>query len=240
MRIRTYQKCSFDFVLSSQGLLFYEVLAFTELDKEALLNPTADGIAESNEATLLNNAQLVSITRETGPYRILYLSGRPNWEFKFLRRSLQADAEVQLVGLIRIAKKEPKFSFRDRSVSSTNPLFAGLGKDEEDSAEQYDEPVLIRFGVKESEELSDGFPTSEEELFAYHAIILDDFETEFFTQDQMLLVRKFVSARGGGLLLLAGQESFSDNGLRDTPLGDMTPFYVSKTTESQKALIESI
>ena len=119
-------------------------------------------------------------------------------------------------------------------MSSTNPLFAGLGKDEEDSAEQYDEPVLIRFGVKESEELSDGFPTSEEELFAYHAIILDDLETEFFTQDQMLLLRKFVSARGGGLLLLAGQESFSDNGLRDTPLGDMTPFYVSKTTEKPK------
>lgn len=224
----------FRFRPEQSGVTFYEVLAFTELDKEALLNPTADGIAESNEATLLNNAQLVSITRETGPYRILYLSGRPNWEFKFLRRSLQADAEVQLVGLIRIAKKEPKFSFRDRSVSSTNPLFAGLGKDEEDSAEQYDEPVLIRFGVKESEELSDGFPTSEEELFAYHAIILDDLETEFFTQDQMLLVRKFVSARGGGLLLLAGQESFSDNGLRDTPLGDMTPFYVSKTTEKPK------
>ncbi|MEC7679753.1 MAG: hypothetical protein VX694_10820 [Planctomycetota bacterium] len=224
----------FRFRPEQSGVTFYEVLAFTELDKEALLNPTADGIAESNEATLLNNAQLVSITRETGPYRILYLSGRPNWEFKFLRRSLQADAEVQLVGLIRIAKKEPKFSFRDRSVSSTNPLFAGLGKDEEDSAEQYDEPVLIRFGVKESEELSDGFPTSEEELFAYHAIILDDLETEFFTQDQMLLLRKFVSARVGGLLLLAGQESFSDNGLRDTPLGDMTPFYVSKTTEKPK------
>ena len=123
----------FRFRPEQSGVTFYEVLAFTELDKEALLNPTADGIAESNEATLLNNAQLVSITRETGPYRILYLSGRPNWEFKFLRRSLQADAEVQLVGLIRIAKKEPKFSFRDRSVSSTNPLFAGLGKDEEDS-----------------------------------------------------------------------------------------------------------
>ena len=95
----------FRFRPEQSGVTFYEVLAFTELDKEALLNPTADGIAESNEATLLNNAQLVSITRETGPYRILYLSGRPNWEFKFVRRALQADAEVQ-AGWTRPDRKE--------------------------------------------------------------------------------------------------------------------------------------
>jgi len=221
-------KVSFRFRPETSGVSFFEVLAFTELDREAILNPTVQGIQQSTEATLLNNAQIVSIDRKSGPYRLLYLSGRPNWEYKFLRRSLQADAEVQLVGLIRIAKKEPKFSFRDRSVSSTNPLFAGLGKDEEDAAEQYDEPVIIRLGVKESEELSDGFPTTEEELFAYHGIILDDLEGDFFSQDQLLLLRKFVSSRGGGLLMLGGQEAFSTDALRETPLGELAPFYPTK------------
>jgi uncharacterized membrane protein len=182
---------------------------------------------------LLNNTRIVTIDRATGPYRILYLSGRPNWEFKFLRRSLQEDAEVQLVGLLRIAKKEPKFSFRDRRVNSTNPLFAGLGEDEEEAAQQYDEPVIIRLGVKESEELSDGFPESAEELFAYHGVILDDLESGFFTQDQMLLLRRFVGTRGGGLLLLGGQESFDSQDFGDTPLGELSPIYAPRSSASK-------
>jgi len=178
----------------------------------------------SSEATSANNHRVVAVDRAAGPYRVLYLAGRPNWEFKFMRRALQEEAEVQLVGLMRIAKQEPKFSFRDAAVSETNPLFAGLGEDEEAAAEQYDEPVIVRLGVRESEELSDGFPNSEAELFAYHGVILDDMETEFFTQDQLLMLRRFVGSRGGGLLMLGGTESFRD-GLAETPLGELSPVY---------------
>ena len=185
------------------------------------------------EATLMNNHRVVTVDRETGPYRILYVAGRPNWEFKFIRRALQEDAEVQLVGLIRIAKKEAKFSFRDKSVNSTNPLFAGLGEEEEEAAQQYDEPVIIRLGVKESEELSDGFPETAEELFAYHGVILDDVESKFFTQDQMLLLRKFIAARGGGLLFLGGTESFASEKFADTPLGELSPVYAPRSGKTK-------
>ena len=156
------------------------------------------------------------------------MAGRPNWEFKFLRRALQEDAEVQLVGLIRIANKEPKFSFRDKGVNTTNPLFAGLGENDEDAAQKYDEPVIIRLGVKESEELSDGFPETAEELFAYHGVILDDIESDFFTQDQMLLLRRFVGSRGGGLLMLGGTESFAKKKFGDSPLGELSPVYAPR------------
>jgi uncharacterized membrane protein len=141
---------------------------------------------------------------------------------------------VQLVGLIRIANKEPKFSFRDKGVNSTNPLFAGLGADEEDAAQQYDEPVIIRLGVNESEELSDGFPDSADELFAYHGVILDDIESEFFTQDQMLLLRRFVSSRGGGLLMLGGQEAFADKKFGDSPLGELSPVYAPRSSAEKR------
>ena len=183
----------------------------------------------TSEATLMNNQRIVTVDRATGPYRILYVAGRPNWEFKFLRRALQEDAEVQLVALLRIANKEAKFSFRDKSVNSTNPLFAGLGDDEEEAAQQYDEPVIIRLGVKESEELSDGFPETAEELFAYHGVILDDVESTFFTQDQMLLLRKFIAARGGGLLMLGGSESFASDKFADSPLGELSPVYAPRS-----------
>ena len=187
----------------------------------------------SAEATLLNNQRIVTVDRSSGPYRILYLAGRPNWEFKFLRRALQEDAEVQLVALLRIANEEPKFSFRDKSVNATNPLFAGLGADEEEVAQQYDEPVILRLGVKESEELSEGFPETAEELFAYHGVILDDIESEFFTQDQMLLLRKFVSARGGGLLLLGGSEAFDSRNFAESPLGELSPVYAARSNKQK-------
>ncbi len=185
-----------------------------------------DDTSSQVEATRINNERLLAVRKNHGPYRILYVAGRPNWEYKFIRRALDADEEIQLVGLLRIANKEPKFSFRDATLNSTNPLFAGLG-DEEEAAEQYDEPVILRLGIQESEELSKGFPTTAEELFAYHGVILDDIETEFFTQDQMLLLQRFVAERGGGMLMLGGQESFRGDDFANSPLGDLSPVYTA-------------
>ena len=46
------------------------------------------------------------------------------------------------------------------------------------------------------------------ELFKYDAIIFGDVEADFFTHDQMVLMRRFVAERGGGFLMLGGAESF--------------------------------
>jgi hypothetical protein len=184
----------------------------------------------SSEATLLNNRRFAVVDRGIGPYRILYLAGRPNWEFKFIRRALDLDEELKLISLLRIARKEPKFSFRDSKVDSSNPLFSGFEDIAEEDKEAYDEPVLIRLGVEESEQLSKGFPKSAEELFEYQAIILDDIEHDFFTQEQLLLLRQFVSMRGGGLLMLGGQETLRGEALRNSPLGELLPVYPEENT----------
>src|SRR5690606_23470066 len=42
--------------------------------------------AAASEATLANNTRQFLVDRGGGPYRVLYVCGRPNWEFKFLRR----------------------------------------------------------------------------------------------------------------------------------------------------------
>ena len=131
--------------------------------------------------------------------------------------------------LVRIANKEPKFSFGDRSVATSNPLFQGTG--DEEVAQQYDEPVIIPIGAKR-EELGDKFPDSPEELFWFHGVILDDIEPEFFTQDQLLNLRRFVAARGGGLLMLGGQESFAGKEFGDSPLGELSPVYAPRGNAS--------
>lgn len=177
------------------------------------------------EMTLDNNHRYVAVDRAMGPYRILYLAGRPNWEYKFLQRALSEDAEVSLTALIRIANKQPKFSFRAKGSDDTNPLFSGFEDVSDEEKEKYNEPVFARLGVVGQEELAKGFPKDAEELFAYSMVIIDDLETEFFTVDQLQLLRQFVSQRGGSLLMLGGQESMRGRKFRDSVLGQLLPVY---------------
>lgn len=219
------QGVRFRFRPHSAGVSFYRVECFLERERKRF-----EQAAESRiEATVENNRRWVAVHQRRGPYGVLYVGGRPNWEFKFLRRAIDEDAEVRLLGLLRIAPKQPKFSFRDSAVGSTNPLFAGLGEDEEEAAEQLDEPVILRLGVEDKDELVGGFPKDAESLFKYSAVILDDVEADFFTRDQLLLLRRFVSSRGGAVLMLGGAESLERGGYADTPLSELAPVYLPRT-----------
>jgi uncharacterized membrane protein len=214
----------FQFRPEQPGVSFYRVRAFAARDEAAV---AADRTAI--EATLANNTRLALVDRGRGPYRVLYIAGRPNWEFKFLRRAVAEDDEVELIGLLRIAKREPKFSYRSRADETTNPLFRGFGNQGDATAEQFDEPVLLRFGARDQTELRDGFPKTAELLFEYHAVVLDDVEAGFFTRDQMSLLLQFVSQRGGAVLMLGGQESFAPGDYARTPLGELLPVYFDKS-----------
>ncbi|MDZ4288202.1 MAG: glutamine amidotransferase [Prosthecobacter sp.] len=211
------------------GVSFYRLAVM-----ESALTPKIGGDEWkmlTSEATLANNERKIAIDRGSGPYRVLYISGRPNWEYKFLRRALAADTEVQMPSLIRIAKREPKFEWRGRAGETSNPLFRGFGQ--QGKAQRYDQPVLVRLGTRDAKELSDGFPKSPEEFFGeYRAIIIDDLEAEYFTQEQMHLIERFVSERGGALLMLGGQECYQAGGYDHTPIGRMLPVYLDRVTQA--------
>jgi uncharacterized membrane protein len=207
------------------GLHFYELEARARDD-----SPGAT--AASEEATLVNNRRTVVVDRGQEPFRVLYVAGRPNWEFKFLNRHIQEDPKLQMVSLIRVARREPKFEFKGRAGESSNPLFRGFeGKDEE--TVRYDQPVVIRLNTKDQFELRGGFPRTAEELFRYHAVILSDVEAEFFTHEQMALIQRFVSERGGGFLMLGGAESFREGNYAATPIASVLPVYVDRETDSR-------
>ena len=217
----------FQFRPEEIGLSFYDFQTFLASENSAIEKGKSN-----SEQTIQNNSRTVAIDRGGGPYKILYVSGRPNWEFKFLRRALSEDVEVDLDALIRIAKKEPKFSFRDqRTIGDTNRLFQGFDNQDEQDTESYQQPVLLRLGIDREEELRDGFPKAAPELFVYDAIILDDIEASFFTADQMALVRRFVNERGGGFLMLGGLESFAGGKFDQTPIGEMLPVYATNKNE---------
>ncbi len=210
------------------GVSFYRLKVAPESELKSNNQPR-----RHREATQANNSRLLAVDRGRGPYRVLYVSGRPNWEFKFLRRALARDEPMKLVGLVRIAKREPKCHFLGRLGEKTNPLFRGFENQADEQAEQYDQPVLVRLGTEDAAELRDGFPKTADQLFRYDAVIIDDLEAEFFTQDQMTLLDKFVSHRGGGLLMLGGQESFREGNYARTPLGDLLPVYLERKSRSR-------
>ncbi len=209
---------------SKTGICFYQLRVVPEAELN-LAHPT-----DSSEATLANNSRIIPVDRPRGAYRMLYVSGRPNWEFKFLNRALAGDDQIQMSALIRIANREPKFDFRSSASGSAHPLFEGLQN--ADEVERYDQPVLVRLNTKDALELAGGFPKSEDDLFAYDALIFDDLESEFFTQDQMALIKRFVSERGGALLMLGGAESFHQGKFDRTPIGDLLPVYLDGVTQN--------
>jgi uncharacterized membrane protein len=211
---------------ANSGVTFYRLKVAVRGDAD---KPGA--AAATSEATLANNSRLLTVDRGKGPYRLLYVAGRPNWEFKFLNRAIEEDDQLDMAALIRIAKREPKLEFRGRAGESSNPLFRGFGNQSQEEIERYDQPVLRRLNTRDATELQGGFPKTAEELYAYHAVIVDDLEAEFFTRDQMTLLQKFVSERGGGLLMLGGQESFREGGFARTAIGDMLPVYLDRAIQ---------
>ncbi len=211
---------------TAKGVSFYTATVLRS-SAAALLDKPEQLAAASGEVTLDNNSRIFAVDRKTGPYRVLYVSGRPNWEYKFLRRALTADDELKLTALIRIAKREPKFQWRGRAGEESNPLFRGFGNQSPEEALRYDKPVLIPMGVMEKTELSGGFPATAEELFGtYRCVILDDVEAEFFTRSQLDLLERFVSVRGGSLLMLGGSECYQPGGWAHTPVARMLPVYL--------------
>ena len=193
------------------------------LDVEvAMENP-----GEVQEATLENNRRIAAANRDTGPYRVLYLGGRPNYEHKFLQRAVEEDPEVRMTSLLRIARREPKFDYRSRGGERSNPLYRGF--EAQDEAERFDEPVFIRLNTKEGE-LAAGFSKTAAALFPFDTVVLDDVEAAFFDRDQQRLLQRFVSERGGSLIMLGGMESLDAGGYSGTPVGEMLPVYLDPAT----------
>jgi len=214
------------------GIAFYQVRVSAKDELGQFAQPQI-----SAEATLANNSRVITVDRGKGPYRILYVSGRPNWEFKFLNRALAEDDQVELFGLIRIAKREKgfgQFAFRSRPGESANPLFRGFDRTTEDT-EGFHEPVMkwLLPSDRDTNIVTSGFPRTADALFKFHAVILDDLEAEFFTRDQMSLLQKFVSERGGGFLMLGGAESFHQGKFEHTPVGEMLPVYLDYAHETK-------
>jgi Putative glutamine amidotransferase len=185
------------------------------------------------DAAPQNNARHVVANRDQGPFRILYVAGQPNWEHKFLQRALADDPELKLVSLLRVARGVSKFDWRARGGGGAHPFYADQVA--EDEAERYDQPIFMRLGTRDAQELRDGFPRTAEELAPYDVVMLDNVESTLFSRDQLGLLRDYVGDRGGSLIMLGGADSLDAGKYQDTPLADVLPIYLGAQHSSVPA-----
>ncbi len=139
---------------------------------------------------------------------------------------ISKDPELELAALLRIAKREPQFQWKGRMGETGNPLFRGFQSAEGPEPNGFDQPVFVRLNLEKNEGFSSGFPRLAKDLFQpFRAIIIDDMEADFLTGEQKEILFDFVTERGGSLILLGGQESFSAGGwAADERLSRLLPF----------------
>jgi uncharacterized membrane protein len=75
--------------------------------------------------------------------------------------------------------------------------------------------------------LKKGFPETQAQLYAFQAVILGDIEAGYFSGGQLALLEEFVRARGGGLLMLGGVNSFGLGKYADTGIAKMLPLEIT-------------
>jgi uncharacterized membrane protein len=215
-------KIAVEFVPQTRGWATFEARArLIDTDTAGSESTGTETAPQPRENVLENNAHGFTVDRRPREYRILYFSGRPNWQNKYLRRALEDDPELKLASLIRISGPDRKFDFRARNASDANQLFAGFDESEV-VAPRFDEAVFIRIGLGESD-LADGYPLQEKELYPFDLVIWGDIEAGYFSPRQFEVTRDYVAKRGGSLLLMGGPHSFGAGNYAGTMIEAMLP-----------------
>lgn len=162
---------------------------------------------QAGEQVPQNNARENVIEVLDKRVKLLYLEGEPRFEAKFIRQGLEADPNIQVVLLQRTAAATPS--------SPTK---------------------FLRLGIDTPDELIEGFPLKEEELFAYSGLVLGSVEASAFTLEQLRMISDFVSKRGGGLLTLGGRRSFAEGGWGGTPVAEAMPIVLDAAANAKAGL----
>ncbi|MEM7500924.1 MAG: glutamine amidotransferase [Pseudomonadota bacterium] len=70
--------------------------------------------SKADEGELRNNRRVRLVDVQDDQYNVLYLEGEPRWEYKFMRRAVHGDGDLELVSLLRVS---PNKFYRQGVVS---------------------------------------------------------------------------------------------------------------------------
>jgi uncharacterized membrane protein len=148
---------------------------------------------EATEVVPENNRRTVLAAPAGRPRRVLLVEGAPGYEHAFLKRVLSDDAGLSVDAVIH--------------------------KGQNDRGER---TFYIQGATGGGAELAEGYPTTREALFAYDAVILANVDPASLRASQVEMTIAFVSARGGGVLIM-GARSFEGPSLGRSALATLLP-----------------
>ncbi|MFL2871634.1 MAG: hypothetical protein ACJZ8O_12910 [Pirellulaceae bacterium] len=122
---------------------------------------------------------------------------------------------------VLLVDSEPRFEFRAVSDLLQRARHPGTN----------DQPVFQITHVLQSSDQQGSdedlyrtvFPSSREDLYEFDVVILGDADPQWLGKSSMEILETFVTERGGGVILCAGQR-FMPHEFADTPLATLVPF----------------
>lgn len=156
------------------------------------------------DAVAANNSTRFTVNVVEEKINVLLLEGFPRFEFKFVKLVLEVDPLVNLVSVAHIP---------------------GGG-------------VHVQ-GTPLHRNAEEGLINSPAELFKYDVVILRDVPRSYFraggdtTESRLLNLVQFVTKRGGGLVVLGGQDVYRAGGYQDSHLAPILPFDLSNRISNQ-------
>ena len=126
-----------------------------------------------------NNRRSLTVAITDERTEVLIIEGRPRWEYGYLRNLFAGrDATVQLQTVL----------FEPERLASTSTL-----------------PVIAASAAREANQVeATALPADESEWFKFDLIILGDVSPAQFPEAQQQMLKRFVSERGGALVVISG------------------------------------
>ncbi len=158
---------------------------------------TAQIVADAGDTIPENDVRSVLVNPAGRRRRLLVILGAPGFEHSFITRAWASDDGLEVDAVGR----------KGRNAEGQDTFF-------------------VQADASRATGLTRGFPARLEDLYAYDAVVLANVDGDFLTRAQLAMIAQFVSARGGGLLVLGGR-SFGPGGLSGTALEEALPIQVS-------------
>ena len=162
--------------------------------------PTLDG-----ELTGENNEKTFALKVVKAKLNVFYLDGRPRWEYTFLKRALERDADIELTSAL-LSKRPASESVLHR-FDGYYPVTSGEAG-----------AAAIR-----------RFPETREALSKYDVLIFGDITAEHLTAAQQRLIVDFVETAGHAVVFLPSRNALGRKGLGTTELARLLPVSIPVT-----------
>ena len=156
--------------------------------------PTLDG-----ELSSKNNEKVFLLKVVKTKLHVLYIDGRPRWDYAFLKRALERDPDIDSTCLILSGKNQRQL--RDTLLNNTNGYY----------------PQNTELNERRQ------FPDTLKELMVYDVLIIGDILSNTLNAVQQAAVVDFVEKHGKAVIFLGGWRSLGINGLIKTDLADLLP-----------------